>query len=279
VEQLTPEQLDFLIQFVHPEKTLADLPGAGDADFAALFGLDADAYRGWKEAFASRARQAAEELLADPAFAARFDRLPFAAESTVVGLGDSITDDSQSWLEILRHLLDLRRPQERIRVINAGVSGDTTAQMISRFLAVVLKRPDWVICLAGTNDARRHGQTPSKILVSIEETEKNLAMLRNFAATQTSARWLWITPATVIPEKIAAHWLLGENQLMWTNDDLAAVAGLLRRRPEPAVDLQPLFGIPGDPRLLLDDGLHPSLAGQKVIARALVEQLTEEETS
>ena len=279
MEPLTREQLDFLIQFLHPEKTLANLPGVAGTDFSALFGLDAEAYRDWRANFGSRARQAAEELLADADFAGRVDRLPFAAEATVVALGDSITDDIQSWLEILRHLLDLRRPEDRIRVINAGISGDTTAQMISRFLAVVLEEPDWIVCMAGTNDARRHGQAPSKILVSVEETEKNLAMLRQFATTQTSARWLWITPGTVIPEKIAAHWLLGEGQLMWTNDDLAAIADLLRRRPEPTVDLQPLFGVPADPGLLLDDGLHPSLAGQKVIARAVVEKLTEEKRS
>ncbi|MEW6752242.1 MAG: isochorismatase family protein [Candidatus Latescibacterota bacterium] len=276
VEQFTREQLDRLVQFCHPEKAFSGLPGVDGADFSRLFGLDADTYCNRRQAFAGLARQAAEGMLADADLAARVDRLPFVPGATVVGLGDSITDDLQSWLEILRHLLHLRRPGDRIRVINAGISGDTTAQIISRFLAVVLEEPDWVVCMAGTNDARRHGRNPSKILVSIEETDRNLAMLRHFAATQTTARWLWITPGTVIPHRIAAHWLLGQGQLMWSNDDLAAIADLLRRRSEPTVDLQPLFGNPADPSLLLDDGLHPSLAGQEAIARAVVEKLTEE---
>lgn len=272
--QLPPEQLDFLIQFIHPEKSLASMPGIGATEFAALFELSPEEYRQRREAFANRARQTAEELLADADFAACVDHLPFAPNSTIVGLGDSITDDLQSWLTILRHLLDLRRPQDHIRIVNAGISGDTTAQMISRFLAVVLEEPDWILCMAGTNDARQHGQSPSKILVSPEETAKNLDMLRNFSTTQTSARWLWITPATVIPEQISAHWLIGEGQMMWGNDDLAVIADLMRRRPEPVVDLQQLFGLPADPALLLDDGLHPNLAGQKIIARAVVEELS-----
>jgi len=137
--QLPPEQLDFLIQFIHPEKSLVSMPGVGATEFAALFELSPEEYRDRRSAFTNRARQTAEELFDDTDFAACVDRLPFTPGSTVVGLGDSITDDLQSWLEILRHLLDLRRPQDDIRVVNAGISGDTTSQMISRFLAVVLE--------------------------------------------------------------------------------------------------------------------------------------------
>jgi len=209
-----------------------------------------------------------------PVFAAQVDRLPFRRGDVVVGLGDSITDDDQSWLEILRHLLEIRRPQDDIKVVNAGVSGDTTSQMITRFLDVVLDEPDWIICMAGTNDARLHGQSPTKVLVSVEETEKNLAMLRNFAATQTTARWVWMTPATVIEEQIADHWFFWAFEQRWRNEDLAAIADVVRRQPEPVVDLQAVFGVPADPTLLLPDGLHPSLAGQKAIVTVLVETLT-----
>jgi acetyl esterase/acyl-CoA thioesterase-1 len=41
------------------------------------------------------------------------------------------------------------------------------------------------------------------------------------------------------------------------------------------VDLQALFGEPPDPALLLADGLHPSLEGQKAILRAVVAKLVE----
>ena len=188
------EQLERMVQFFHYGKTLAQMPGLSDELLATLFGLDLGSYNAIRDC-SHRTRAAASGLLAEPDFAARVDRLPFAANSTIVGLGDSITDDLQSWLEILRHLLDLRRPSDAIQVVNAGISGETTSQMVSRFLGVVARQPAWIICMAGTNDARTHGTAPIKTPISIDETERNLAALRNFAATQTAARWLWLTPA------------------------------------------------------------------------------------
>ena len=274
MQGLTPEQMAYLLQFQHPSKILAQMPGMDEATVAHILNVAIDAYRQVRSGFVAQAREVAAELLADPAFSDRVGRLPFSPGDTVVALGDSITDDWQSWLEILRHLLDLRRPQDRIQVINAGISGDTTSQMMSRFLDVVLLKPDWIICMAGTNDARRHGKSPTKVLVSVEETAKNLEMLRHFAATQTSARWVWMTPGTVIEEQIPAHWFLGPMQLAWRNEDLAAIAEVVRRQPDPVVDLYALFGLPANPEWLLPDGLHPSLAGQKAIVSALVEQLS-----
>ena len=40
------------------------------------------------------------------------------------------------------------------------------------------------------------------------------------------------------------------------------------------VDLVPIFGQPPKPEFLLDNGLHPSLAGHQAIAKALIERLT-----
>jgi len=277
MEQHGPEQLlEFAIQFRHLEKILADLPGINDALCAAAFGVNIETYRGIRHGLTERARAAASDLLDDPAFAASVDRLPFAPGEVVVGLGDSITDDDESWLTILRYLLELRRNQDGIEVINAGVSGDTTSQMISRFPGVALHQPNWIICNAGTNDARRHGRSATKVLVSPDETEKNMKMLRNLAATETSARWVWMTPATVIEDKVMAFWLPPPFQVMFRNSDLVAVAELVRRQPDPVVDVQAVFGLPPHPELLLFDGLHPSLAGQKVIVKALVERLGSE---
>ncbi len=277
MEELSPQQLSYVLQFQHKEKLLAQIPGVNDANIAALWGIDAATYRGVRDRFARRAADAARELLADPAFAVQVDRLPFAQGATVAGLGDSITDDDQSWLEILRCLLDQRRPEDEITVLNEGVSGDTTSQMISRFLDVALDEPDWILCFAGTNDARLHGQFPIKTLVSVEETAKNLEMLRHFGLTQCSARWLWMTPATVVEEQIANDWFLSAFELGWHNEDLAAIAAVVAeiagRHSDPVVDLQAVFGLPPDPGLLLPDGLHPSLVGQKAIVTALVNTL------
>jgi len=278
MEELSPQQLAYVLQFQHKEKLVAHIPGVNDATIAALWGLDAAVYRRVRDRFTRRARQAAQKLLTDARFAARLDRLPFAPGTTVVGLGDSITDDDQSWLEILRCLLELRRPEDEIRVVNQGVSGDTTSQMISRFLDLVLLEPAWILCLAGTNDARLHGQYPTKTLVSVKETAANLEMLRHFGATQCPAQWLWITPPAVIEEQIEEDWFLSPFEMRWRNRDLVAIAGAMAevaaQGGDPLVNLQNVFGLPPDPALLLPDGLHPSLEGQIAIVRAVVEALT-----
>jgi acyl-CoA thioesterase I len=271
---LTLEQETFIVQFFHPEKEYPDSPGMNEAVAAALLGVDLAIYQKLKTHFSEQARQAACELLADSTFAEQVDRLPFAPGSRVVGLGDSITDDYQSWLEILRYLLAFRRPQDGITVINAGISGHTITQMISRFLQIARQQPDWIICLAGTNDTSVHGLKPINTLVSLSETTKNMAMLRNFAATQTTARWVWMTPPLVLEEKVAAHWLFSDIQMSWSNQALRALADLVRQQPDPVVDLQAVFGNPPHPTLLIDDGVHPSLAGQMAIARAVVERLS-----
>lgn len=265
------EQGSYYIQFQHPEKTW---PGLGDSALAPLFEVDLPTYQKIRSIFAQTTRQAAMDLLDDPAFAVKVDRLPFETGATVVGLGDSITDDLQSWLEILRQVLALRRPHDQIKVVNAGFSGDTTSQVISRFLDVIQKEPDWIICMIGTNDARLHGLSPTKTLVSIEETARNLEMLRNFGRMQTKARWVWMTPSPVIEAQIASDWFLSPFQMMWRNDDLRAIAQLIRQMLDPVVDLQEAFGTVANPELLLPDGLHPSLAGQKRIISALIEELS-----
>lgn len=275
-QSLTPHQFAYRLQFSHIEKSLAAWPGAKeDAVLASVFGIDVDAYTRIRKSYTDRAKQAAGDLLADASFADQIDRLPIANGAVVTALGDSITDDWQSWFEMLRHALAMRRPDDRIILVNAGISGDTTSQMIARFIGILEPRPDWILCFAGTNDARLHGKQPIKTLVSIEETAKNLRALRSFAAVQApSARWVWMTPATVEEDVIRNHWFLGQqNQLGWRNSDLLAIANSIKQMGDPVVDLQAVFGLPPKAGYLLDDGLHPDLEGQKAILRAVVSLL------
>ena len=277
MEDMTREQIEYVLQFQHPDKMLSRLPGVNDELVARMFQLDLAVLREIRQSFADAARAAAEELLACPGVVQLVDGLPFGEGQTVVALADSITDDAQSWCEILRCLMATRLGDRGVRLANLGISGDTTTHLICRFLEVVAEEPDWIVCMVGTNDVRRHGLLPTKCLVSLEETKLNLAMLRNFAATQTRARWVWMTPTPVIEDQITSHWFLGPLQLAWANADLDAVADHVRGQAGPVVDLQAAFGDTPDPSLLLPDGLHPSLAGQKVITRALLGTLATED--
>ena len=272
-ETMDRQQLEKLVQFVHPEKPYGYLPGLDEGTTAALYGLDPEAYRELRARFDANARRAAEELLADPAFAERVDRLPFRPGATLVGLGESVTDDLQSWLEILRHLLALRRPRDGIRVVNMGIESTTTTQALLRIVPTLAQRPDWILCGLGAADAVRVGRQPTKTVVSLEETGRNLAELRRIAGEQSAARWVWITPPTVNEEIAAQYPPFQQIQFALRNDDLAAVADLVRAQDDPVVDVQAVFGRPAPAELVGSDGIHPSLAGQRAIAKALVERL------
>ena len=273
MSQMTPEQINFFLQFIHLEKLFGNFPGASDQNIAPIFGLDAVRYRQIRNGFKENARVAAETLLAEPDFASLVDRLPFAPDSTILAVGDSVTDDDQSWLEMLRHLLNIKRPDNQVRIINAGVSGDSTTHVISRFPELTSSEPDWVLFMIGLNDARRHGRAPEKTLVSLDETGKNLSELRRLAIAQTNAELVWMTPPTLIEQKVLEFWLFNVMQTCWTNTDVDAIAKLIKQLPDKIVDVHSAFGLPPMPELLLDDGLHPSLQGQKTIVTALVETL------
>jgi acyl-CoA thioesterase-1 len=242
---------------------------------ARLFGLGLEEYREMKGRFDANARDAARELLEDPAFAVRVDRLPFQAGQTVVGVGDSITDDLQSWLEIVRHLLEKQRAQDGIRVVNGGLSAHTTAMVLRRFVTnVVALKPDWIICLLGGNDGTRIGPEPNKPQVSLEETAKNLEAMRRIAREQTRAKWVWITPPTYNEQRASSFPPFQMGQSAFRNDDIAAIGDLVRGREDTVVDIQAVFGTPAAPELQGPDGVHPSLVGQRAIAKAFVERLT-----
>ncbi len=274
MDSLSRAEIEEEIRYHHPEKMLAALPTRpeiSDALIAPFFRTDAETYKEIKASFAGRARRSAKELLQDPRFGALVDRLPFEPCTTVVGLGDSITDDLLSWFEILRHLLDERRPDDGVHFINAGISGDTTSGLLGRILDVLEGEPGWILTLIGTNDVPFVREPSTKSLVSLEETGKNLRALRDLVVDR-GARLAWMMPPPAIEERMAET---PAGQPVWRNTDLAEVARLVRKvaGQDPLVDLWEVFGDPVNPEYLLPDGLHPSLAGQKAIAAALVERL------
>lgn len=263
-----------LVQSQHPEKVLAFARNLDDKVLAAIYGMDVDAYLLVKSQLTQQAKEAAEQLLQYPEFATRVDRLPFKAGETVVGVGESTTDDLLSWFEILRHLLELQRPQDGIHFINEGISGQTSTQVLGRFNGIITKQPDWILCMIGANDTMRVGPDAVKPLVSLEETAKNLYEIRRIAAERSKSNWVWITPSTFDEERAAAfsHFQMG--QLSWRNEDILAVGDLIRGMTDPVVDTQAGFGLPAQTIYMGIDGVHPTIEGHKAIVRWVVESLT-----
>jgi acyl-CoA thioesterase I len=233
-----PPPLPELVRYCHPEKILGAtrLPGALDeAAVAQLYGTDVETLRTLTAGFEAEARDAAPVVSS-----------PFAPGSTVLALGDSITDDLGSWAEILRRALP------DVAIVNAGLSGDTTTGAIAR-LSRLAGRWTWALVLLGTNDARRHGDAP--MLVSHAETRRNLRVI-DTALGRRCRHVRWITPPPILAPVHA------DPDLRWEPADIAAKADLVRAVDSTAVDLWPGFAA----EHLRPDGLHPSRAGQRFIA-------------
>jgi acyl-CoA thioesterase I len=265
-----------MVQYIHPEKTYFWLPGIASEDvLAGIYGIDVATYDEIKSGYAAAARGAAEELLADASFAEKVDQLPFAPGAKIAVIGESDTDSLQSWFEIVRHLLELRRPDDGIEFINSGVSAMTTTQAFGPFVPLLAQQPDVIVCALGGNDAVRLGPEPNQTLVSLGETIRNLAELRRLASLTTEARWIWLTRMPIDEARMEAYepFQMGPFAHIWQNADLDAINAWTFAQPELVVDMHAAFGDPVPVEFQEPDGLHPTLAGHQAIARVFVERL------
>ncbi|MEU6619226.1 GDSL-type esterase/lipase family protein [Streptomyces litmocidini] len=262
---------DKLVRFQQPEKSLHYLGELPDTRLAELFDLDTETYRTLLRGLDEQTRDTAAELLEDPAFAARADRLPFRPGQRVVVLGESTTADRLSWFSILRHLLP-----DGVELVNLAVSGSTTTQALAQLPRLGFLRPDWILCMLGANDAQRLGRGAGAVgtrLVSEAETERNLLALRDLAERDGLPgpdRWIWLTPSAVDQERADSYPHFRRAGIGWTSEDVDGVADFLLGRPELTVDTRRVTT-----GLHLDDGVHLTLDGQRAIAVALVDTLAE----
>jgi hypothetical protein len=139
MDETVPDLAAFLARYVHPRKLLPPLPGVGAGLEAHIFGLPAGAYDALLASIDARTKHAAARLLEDPEAIRILERLG-ERSTTLVGLGDRLTDDANSWLEILRAASD--QIDGELKIVNAGVSGETTVQMLARMPEVISLDPD-----------------------------------------------------------------------------------------------------------------------------------------
>lgn len=270
---MSNNQIQWLMKVLQPEKMLGSLPGIvtlTESNRAALLGIDPELYRSALEAMRQNAKDAATALLDEPDVGRLIDQLPLHKGAQIVVFGDSLTADPQSWAVILAELLAARRPDDGLNVAINAVPGETTTHGLARIGESLARQPDWFIFFIGINDARTQGPKPTKTIVGHEETRRNLAELRSRASDECKARRLWITPPAVDEEKVAAHWGLARFGVRFRNADVAQVASCVRGLGDPVIDLFSALGAPPAPELLMDDGLHLSLEGQKRIALEVI---------
>lgn len=179
------------------------------------------------------------------------------APLTFLALGDSLTaayglERQEGWLfRIEARLAAAGRPW---RVIDAGVSGDTTAGGRRR-IAWLLRQPVDVFLVAlGGNDALRALPPAS--------TEENLdAILSAVRKSRPQARL------------VVAGMLAPPNLGPTYEAEFAAVFPRVAERHGATLIPFLLEGVAGDPALNQPDGIHPNVEGQKVMEAQLWKHL------
>ena len=268
---------EYLVQFLHPEKMLGLIPAPGGLDellAEPILGVTPDQVESARDAFTSNVRAHARRLLdSHPELRREIGSLGLATDTTVAAVGDSITDDLQSWAYLLGQLLreDFGGPGST--VLNFGRSADTTADLICRLDRVLAAQPDIIVFQVGSNDAKQFAHSPGQPLVSPAETVRNVAMLDR-AARRSGARVAWILPPTPDFTRLdSCPWFVGGG-MKWDAETFTATRAAISSVVNASVDPHTLLDEPSD---LLDDGLHPSAWGQAKICRALITLLASAE--
>ncbi|AGZ40927.1 alpha/beta hydrolase [Actinoplanes friuliensis DSM 7358] len=223
------------------------------------------------EALQTEASRAVTDLLGDTRARAAIQGLPFSAGDRVVAVGDSITADRLGWFETLTAAAG-PAGLDQISLINLGLSGNTTADVLERFDLLEAARPTRVLMMLGTNDARRHGRRTGHRMVTGEETERNLRVLTGLVTGDLEAELTLITPPPVDGPVSAAYF--AGLPLTWDAEAVADIAAAVRSIDPGCVDLYAEMESHGLEGLLESDGVHPTPAGQQFILSAVLRHLT-----
>ena len=173
----------------------------------------------------------------------------------IVAFGNSLTAGlgvaaEEAYPARLQHQLNAQG--FRFRVINAGVSGDTTAGGLRRVDWVLKGRPDFVILELGGNDGLRG--------LNLQETRANLERIIQ-RCQDASVRV--ILAGMKLPPNYGAD---------YTKDFEAIYPALAKQY---RLTLIPFFldGVAGSASLNQADGIHPTSEGYRIIADKVLETL------
>lgn len=168
-----------------------------------------------------------------------------AAAGTVLIVGDSISaafglDTRQGWVSLLEQRLKAEGFDDK--VVNASISGDTSAGGLARLPTLLAAhKPDLVVLELGGNDGLR-GQPPTQL-------QQNLAAMID-SSRASGAKVLLL--GMQLPPNYGRRYTEAFSKVY---DTLAE---------EKKVPLVPFFlkDVGGVPGMMQGDGLHPSVAAQ-----------------
>ena len=202
-----------------------------------------------------------------------------ANKDTILFAGDSTTDADKKatflelgngYVKLIFHFLRAFCPQDQYFVINAGVSGNTSRDLLSRWEQDVLaKKPDVVFCMIGINDVWRHFDTFEKegYYVSLEEYERNLETMAE--SSQEVRELVFVSPFFMEGNR-------ADPMRQMTERYAAVMKMVAERRGLRFVDMQAAFDMFLQYRSGISiswDRVHPGDTGSMIIARRLLEEM------
>ena len=206
-------------------------------------------------------------VLADAVGVQAFQRV--IERHKIVCLGDSITfgypdGPDYSWVKLVAEVMGYQ-------LINRGISGETTGQMLARFNSdVAAEQPAYVIFAGGHNDGW--------LGVAVGEVEDNIRLVVDLALQQGICPIL-VLPAPLNIEQLLQNFPGSREEAVKYNYTLQQIRHWIAQFAKASglftLDFySPLLATNGQgmPRLLLDGG-HPTHEGYRVLGEAAIQQL------
>lgn len=178
-------------------------------------------------------------------------------EKTILFLGDSLTAGygitaDQAFPAVAGKILNQKG--KAVKIVNAGISGDTSAGGLARIDWVLRQVPDVLFLELGANDGLRG--------LPVESTEKNLqAIIDKVKAKNKNVRI--VLAGMMVPPNMGPDYSRKFHQVF--------VNLATRNRCERIPFL--LDGVGGDSKLNQADGIHPTVEGHRIIGERVAKVL------
>jgi acyl-CoA thioesterase-1 len=184
----------------------------------------------------------------DAVHAARFGFSERSGPEVIACFGDSLTAGygvarGASYPDNLQRMLDAGGT--RYRVLNLGVSGETTADGVARLPLVLAEKPDLVVLEFGANDGLRG--------ISVDVATRNL---EHMIDTLQKGGTRVVLAGMILPPSFATA---------YTRRFGAMFSDLADRYHLTLIPFI-LEGVAGYPRFMQPDGLHPNAEGAQRLA-------------
>lgn len=197
----------------------------------------------------------------------------------IVFAGDSTTDAGKcntadglgdGYVRLVRNALVAFRPENVYTVVNAGINGNKSADLLARWDAdVTAQKPDIVFCMIGINDVWRHFDyidSPDDF-VSAEQYRKNLEKICEKA--KGVSRFVFMLPFFMEANR-------SDDMRAMTDEFASVVMEVAQKYDRPVLDTQALFDKYMKSRSgqsISWDRVHPNQYGSMLLARAVLKEL------